>query len=108
MLSQSNINLRNQMKDADARPDRWAINRRGTESFDRRMRLRRVDFESNFQRLCPAGGTPRSVRFLRPLLHFIFHLGYFGPLVMGALDSSFLILPFGPAQNLLQLMRDEL
>lgn len=35
------------------------------------------------------------MRFLRPLLLFIFHLGYFGPLVMGALDSSFLILPFG-------------
>jgi len=35
------------------------------------------------------------VRFLRPLLHFIFHLGYFGPLVMGVIDSSFLILPFG-------------
>ena len=35
------------------------------------------------------------MRFLRPLLHVIFHLGYFGPLVMGALDSSFLILPFG-------------
>ncbi len=35
------------------------------------------------------------MRFLRPLLHFIFHLGYFGPLVMGVLDSSFLILPFG-------------
>ena len=35
------------------------------------------------------------MRLLRPLLHFIFHLGYFGPLVMGVLDSSFLILPFG-------------
>jgi len=35
------------------------------------------------------------VRFFRPLLLFIFHLGYFGPLVMGVLDSSFLILPFG-------------
>ncbi len=35
------------------------------------------------------------MKFLRPLLHFIFHLGYFGPLVMGVLDSSFLILPFG-------------
>ncbi len=35
------------------------------------------------------------VRLLRPLLSFIFHLGYFGPLVMGTLDSSFLILPFG-------------
>jgi membrane protein YqaA with SNARE-associated domain len=35
------------------------------------------------------------VKFLRPLLHFIFHLGYFGPLLMGVLDSSFLILPFG-------------
>ena len=35
------------------------------------------------------------MRFLRPFLHFIFHLGYFGPLLMGVLDSSFLILPFG-------------
>lgn len=32
---------------------------------------------------------------LMPLLRFVFHIGYFGPLVMGALDSSFLILPFG-------------
>jgi membrane protein YqaA with SNARE-associated domain len=35
------------------------------------------------------------VKFLRPLLHAVFHLGYLGPLVMGVLDSSFLILPFG-------------
>lgn len=34
-------------------------------------------------------------RFLTPLLRFLFHLGYLGPLVMGTLDSSFLILPFG-------------
>lgn len=33
--------------------------------------------------------------FFRPLLHFLFHLGYFGPFVMGVLDSSFLFLPFG-------------
>ena len=33
--------------------------------------------------------------FFRPLLHFVFHLGYFGPFVMGVLDSSFLFLPFG-------------
>jgi membrane protein YqaA with SNARE-associated domain len=33
--------------------------------------------------------------FFRPLLHFLFQLGYFGPLVMGVLDSSFLFLPFG-------------
>lgn len=33
--------------------------------------------------------------FFAPLLHFIFRLGYFGPFVMGVLDSSFLILPFG-------------
>jgi membrane protein YqaA with SNARE-associated domain len=26
---------------------------------------------------------------------FLFHIGYFGPLVMGVLDSSFLVLPFG-------------
>ncbi|MGI4827766.1 MAG: YqaA family protein [Janthinobacterium lividum] len=35
------------------------------------------------------------MKFFRPLLTFIFHLGYFGPLVMGVLDSSFLFLPFG-------------
>ena len=35
------------------------------------------------------------MRFLSPLLHFIFGLGYFAPLVMGVLDSSFLVLPFG-------------
>jgi membrane protein YqaA with SNARE-associated domain len=32
---------------------------------------------------------------LRHLLRFFFHLGYFGPFVMGILDSSFLFLPFG-------------
>lgn len=35
------------------------------------------------------------MKFIRPLLHFLFHLGYFGPLAMGVLDSSFLVLPFG-------------
>jgi membrane protein YqaA with SNARE-associated domain len=35
------------------------------------------------------------VRFLSPFLGFLFHIGYFGPLVMGILDSSFLVLPFG-------------
>ncbi len=35
------------------------------------------------------------MKFLQPLLQFIFRLGYFGPLVMGILDSSFLVLPFG-------------
>jgi membrane protein YqaA with SNARE-associated domain len=35
------------------------------------------------------------VRFLSPFLAFLFHIGYFGPLVMGILDSSFLVLPFG-------------
>lgn len=33
--------------------------------------------------------------FFHSALTFLFHLGYFGPLVMGILDSSFLILPFG-------------
>jgi membrane protein YqaA with SNARE-associated domain len=32
---------------------------------------------------------------LHPLLRFLFHIGYFGPLLMGVLDSSFLFLPFG-------------
>jgi membrane protein YqaA with SNARE-associated domain len=35
------------------------------------------------------------MRFFAPLLHFLFHIGYFGPLLMGILDSSFLVLPFG-------------
>lgn len=29
------------------------------------------------------------------ILQFLFHLGYFGPFVMGIADSSFLVLPFG-------------
>jgi membrane protein YqaA with SNARE-associated domain len=33
--------------------------------------------------------------FVLQFLHFIFRIGYFGPLVMGILDSSFLVLPFG-------------
>lgn len=33
--------------------------------------------------------------FFRSALFFLFHLGYFGPFVMGILDSSFLVLPFG-------------
>jgi membrane protein YqaA with SNARE-associated domain len=35
------------------------------------------------------------MNFFAPLLHFLFRIGYFGPLVMGILDSSFLIFPFG-------------
>jgi membrane protein YqaA with SNARE-associated domain len=35
------------------------------------------------------------MKFFGPLLHFLFHIGYFGPLLMGIMDSSFLILPFG-------------
>lgn len=33
--------------------------------------------------------------FIAGLLHFVFQIGYFGPLLMGILDSSFLVLPFG-------------
>lgn len=33
--------------------------------------------------------------FFRQLLGFLFRLHYFGPFVMGVLDSSFLFLPFG-------------
>lgn len=33
--------------------------------------------------------------FLRHALGIIFSLGYFGPLVLGILDSSFLFMPFG-------------
>jgi membrane protein YqaA with SNARE-associated domain len=35
------------------------------------------------------------VKFLSPFLSFLFQIGYFGPLVMGVLDSSFMVLPFG-------------
>lgn len=35
------------------------------------------------------------MKFLLPFIQFVFHIGYFGPLVMGILDSSFLVLPFG-------------
>jgi membrane protein YqaA with SNARE-associated domain len=35
------------------------------------------------------------VGFVRQFLQLVFHLGYGGPLLMGVLDSSFLVLPFG-------------
>lgn len=35
------------------------------------------------------------MKFFHPLLTFLFHLNFFGPFVMGILDSSFLVLPFG-------------
>ena len=34
-------------------------------------------------------------KFFQPLIRLLFHLGYFGPFVMGAMDSSFLFLPVG-------------
>jgi membrane protein YqaA with SNARE-associated domain len=34
-------------------------------------------------------------KFLLPVLAFLLHLGYVGPVLMGVLDSSFLFLPFG-------------
>jgi membrane protein YqaA with SNARE-associated domain len=35
------------------------------------------------------------IKFFGPVLAFLLHLGYFGPVLMGVLDSSFLFLPFG-------------
>jgi membrane protein YqaA with SNARE-associated domain len=35
------------------------------------------------------------MKFPIVLFRLLFHIGYFGPLVMGVLDSSFLVLPFG-------------
>jgi membrane protein YqaA with SNARE-associated domain len=35
------------------------------------------------------------IKFISPVLAFLLHLGYFGPVLMGILDSSFLFLPFG-------------
>lgn len=34
-------------------------------------------------------------KFFQPLVRVLFHLGYFGPFVMGVMDSSFLFLPVG-------------
>ena len=34
-------------------------------------------------------------KLIGPIFSFLLHLGYFGPVLMGALDSSFLFLPFG-------------
>lgn len=36
-----------------------------------------------------------DVKFFAPLLGFLMSIGYGGPLLMGVLDSSFLVLPFG-------------
>lgn len=33
--------------------------------------------------------------FFQPVFHFFLHIGYFGPLLLGVIDSSFLFLPFG-------------
>ena len=41
------------------------------------------------------GGINHIDKLIRHFLGFMVHLGYFGPLLMGALDSSFLFLPFG-------------
>ncbi len=35
------------------------------------------------------------MKFFSALVRFLFHIGYFGPFLMGILDSSFLVLPFG-------------
>jgi membrane protein YqaA with SNARE-associated domain len=35
------------------------------------------------------------LKFIGPALAFLLRLGYFGPVLMGVLDSSFLFLPFG-------------
>jgi membrane protein YqaA with SNARE-associated domain len=35
------------------------------------------------------------MRVFLPVIRFLFHLGYAGPFLMGILDSSFLVLPFG-------------
>jgi membrane protein YqaA with SNARE-associated domain len=35
------------------------------------------------------------MRVFSPFVHFLFHIGYLGPFLMGILDSSFLVLPFG-------------
>lgn len=35
------------------------------------------------------------MKFLLSFLRFLLHIGYFGPFLMGVLDSSFLVLPFG-------------
>ena len=43
----------------------------------------------------PTNRTSPLIKFISPVLAFLLHLGYFGPVLMGILDSSFLFLPFG-------------
>ncbi|HEY1803601.1 MAG TPA: VTT domain-containing protein [Terracidiphilus sp.] len=35
------------------------------------------------------------MKFFAPVIHVLFHIGILGPFLMGILDSSFLVLPFG-------------
>jgi len=35
------------------------------------------------------------MKFFAPVVHVLLHIGILGPLLMGILDSSFLVLPFG-------------
>jgi len=35
------------------------------------------------------------MKVFAPLVHLLFHIGYLGAFLMGVLDSSFLVLPFG-------------
>lgn len=50
---------------------------------------------SKFAELVQLTRLRLEMKFLAPLLHLVLGLGYFAPLVMGILDSSFLVLPFG-------------
>jgi membrane protein YqaA with SNARE-associated domain len=53
------------------------------------------DSESQSVALHRLEAAELCMRLLQLLLQSLFNMGYFGPLVMGILDSSFLILPFG-------------
>jgi len=50
---------------------------------------------SKFAELAHLAGSKPEMKFLSPFLHVVLGLGYFAPFVMGILDSSFLVLPFG-------------
>ena len=61
-----------------------------------RCPLERIQLRSSlyfFQRTGERLST--LTKLVGPIVRFLFHLGYFAPVLMGALDSSFLFLPFG-------------
>src|SRR5580704_2339600 len=59
------------------------------------IRARRNVFFSGKTRHCRSVRLTRVHAFVRHVMLWLIHLGVFGPLILGILDSSFLFFPFG-------------